>query len=121
MVIASPTAVKSFAIKFVEILHVIENVSSFSAEVGGEVSTRVQPLKTGSQNAAVQRGLFARMKHRLKGAGERARQAALTSSLKQQASICVDILQLLQQGVLMLDEASVQDRPSAPAALTVFP
>ena len=98
VVISSPTALKSFVLKFVEVVHLLELAANSEEE---------------DYMRGHQRGLFARGVRRIgelkRTASESAvaRGAAVVPQLAAQARVAVNVIRQLQASVLMLDEVDL--------------
>lgn len=102
VVVASPTSVKSFSLKFIEILHHLDRIKNeiASEETGGSDASKSS--QGGGFLGFI--GLGRKAKDRNVMIAERAQ---LQKDLRLQAVHCVQILKLFRDGALLLDEVDL--------------
>ena len=102
VVVASPTSIKSFSLKFIEVLHNLDRIKN---EEIAEQSGGSQASKSSSGGGILGAlGLGSKAKERRNMVEERAAEAR---SLRAQAAECVKVLQLFREGSLLLDEVDL--------------
>jgi hypothetical protein len=107
VVVASPTSIKSFSLKFVEALAALDQIKNeeMSDAAGG---SQAQKLASGGGIlGALGIGKKGRERHDIV-----AERNAKKKELRMQATECVKVLQLFKEGSLLLDEVDLILHPS---------
>jgi hypothetical protein len=102
VVVASPTSIKSFSLKFIEVLHNLDRIKNeeIADAAGGSQASKL------SQGGGVlgMLGIGKKGKHRHDLIAER---QAQQKDLRMQAAECVKVMQLFKEGSLLLDEVDL--------------
>jgi hypothetical protein len=102
VVVASPTSIKSFSLKFIEILHNLDAIKNEEAAEHAAGSEAGKSSKGGGIAGFL--GIGHKAKDRNKMLAERRQ---FQTELRAQAVECVKVLQLFREGALLLDEVDL--------------